>query len=157
MTETQSQSPPMLPWYVVPLMPLVALGLVGCCGISAVHTPADAGGPAAATVTESGVVLFTPETVGTQVLFDLPVHESADTDETILSASLQGAAEDSFAVLSPFPFLVPDGEEVFVRVQFAPKSVGTLTAELRLETEKMGVSTIPLSGTGLAVANSDGT
>ncbi len=126
---------------------MVLLGAAGCsCGVGA--DPAGTSN-AAGSVDSGGGVHFTPIANGTAESFPIPVRESADTNETIESASLAGSGAASFQILSQFPIDVPNGQDVAVEVQFAPSAAGTFEAELLLQTAKMGTSQISLVGTGL--------
>lgn len=126
---------------------IVLLGAGGCsCGVGA-----DPGGPTstAGAVAADGSVHFTAIEHGTTESFPIPVKESADTTETIQSASLTGSAAASFEILSHLPIAVPNGQDVAVEVQFTPTSAGTFEAQLMLQTAKMGTSQISLVGIGL--------
>lgn len=125
---------------------IALFGAGGCCGVAA-----DRQGPSssAGAVEADGSVHFTAIARGTTEAFPIPVKETADTSETIQSASLSGSGATSFKVLSYFPISVPNGQDVTVEVQFSPTSTGTFDAELLLQTAKMGTSQISLVGTGL--------
>lgn len=121
------------------------LGLADCgCGVGA-----DPGGArsSAGVVQADGSVHFTAIAPGTVESFPIPVRESADTTETIQSASVTGSAADSFQILSQFPIDVPKGQDVTVEVQFNPVAAGTFVAALMLQTAKMGTSQVLLFGT----------
>ncbi len=138
------------------LAPLVA-GLAGCwdfgCGVSPVPDNAD-GGSNVASVNAAGEVVFSQEIVGAVVTFAIPVYETATgQSETLLGASLEGTGKDAFTVLTTFPIEVPADGQASVTVQFSPGADGTFTAQLDLQTQKMGVSTIPLTGTGVSPTN----
>ncbi len=120
------------------------IGGFGGCGVGATPTEGDAG--AAATVSAAGVVTFEPILAGSSEDFEVTVRDSADTDETILGATLVGGGAGAFAVLATFPLNVPAGQGVPIDVQFAPDSAGTFDAQLVLQTAKMGPSPVPLVG-----------
>jgi hypothetical protein len=95
----------------------------------------------------NGDVVFAPQPVGTEVSFALPIHETASgTSETLVSAMLQGTGKDSFAILSAFPIAIAADRQVTVDLEFVPQHSGDVSAQLVLQTEKMGMSTIQLSG-----------
>ena len=125
------------------------VGLTGCvtgCGVGAVPTNGDAG---AASVSAAGVVTFRPIPVGSSEDFSVSVRDSADTDETILSAMLVGDGADAFTATAAFPLDVPAGQAVPIDVKFSPPSSGTFNAQLVLQTAKMGPSPVPLVGSSL--------
>ena len=128
------------------LCAVAMFGGVGCCGVSADPTTTANG---TAVVDSGGTVHFKGIQVGTVESFAIPVRETADTSETLVSATLTGSGAASFQVLSNFPIDVPDGQDVTVDVQFAPTGDDTFDAELLLQTAKMGTSQIPLVGIGL--------
>jgi len=133
-------------WLRLALAALVLLASGCSCGVGA--DPAGAS-DSAGSVSSDGSVHFTPIANGTAESFPIPVRETADTNETIESASLAGSGAASFRILSQFPINVPNGQDVAVEVQFAPSAPGTFAAELMLQTAKMGTSQIFLVGTGL--------
>ncbi len=96
--------------------------VVGCCGVA----PADG----ASHVDTNGDVHFDTTAVGASQTLFVPMEDSADVDETILSASVSGPGAKSFRVLSQFPLKVPAGTKVDVEIQFIPEEVGTETATL---------------------------
>jgi hypothetical protein len=102
------------------LIPLLMMGLGGCQ--CGVAAIAGDGGTAVASVTSNGDVVFV----------------------------LGGRGEGCVRVLSTFPIAVPANGLTTVDVQFAPETVGAIAAQLLLQTAKMGVSTIALSGAGVA-------
>lgn len=102
-----------------------------------------------AVVGDSGVVTFTSVQVGQAADFVVSLEDSADVSETILSATLTGPGADSFTVTSTLPIAVPAGQPVQIGIRFVPQTVATFTAQLQLQTMKMGVSTITLQATGL--------
>ncbi|HEX8793556.1 MAG TPA: hypothetical protein VF765_21585 [Polyangiaceae bacterium] len=94
----------------------------------------------------TGVVTFQPIQAGGFEDFEITVRDSADTDETILGATLVGDGAGAFAVHATFPLDVPAGHGVALDVEFAPASAGTFDAQLVLQTAKMGPSPVPLVG-----------
>jgi hypothetical protein len=120
------------------------IGGLGGCGVGATPTDGDAG--TAASVSATGVVTFQAIQPGTSEDFEVTVRDFADTDETILGATLVGAGSGAFAVHARFPLSVPAGQGVPIDVEFAPASAGTFDAQLVLQTAKMGPSPVPLSG-----------
>lgn len=127
----------------VSLVVLSIVGLAGCsCGVGAV--PSSSGDTAK--VSQDGTVVFNAIPVGQTESFSIPIKESADTDETIVTASTNGA----FTVLSSLPIYVPRGTAASIEVSFAPSVAGNASADLVLGTEKMGNSHVALTGTGLA-------
>jgi hypothetical protein len=127
-----------------------AASLPGClgpgdgCGVGAVPTMGDAG--TAASVSADGVVTFQTIPAGTSEDFQVTVRDSANTDETILSATLVGAGADAFKVVAKFPVYVPAGHGVPIDVQFVPPSASTFYAQLVLQTANMGPSPVSLVG-----------
>lgn len=127
-----------------------ASGLTGClggfggCGVGAV--PAESDGGAGASVSATGVVTFETIRAGSSEHYPVTVRDSADTDETIVGATLMGSGAGAFAVLTTFPVYVPAGQGVPVDVEFAPTSTGSFDAQLVLQTAKMGPSPVPLVG-----------
>lgn len=129
------------------LATVTSIAAVGCgCGVGA---DPDGASNAAGVVEADGRVRFTPIASGSTETFPIPVKESADTSETIQSASVSGGGAAAFKVLAALPINVPNGQDVPFEVQFAPTSAGTFEAELVLETAKMGSSRISIVGTGL--------
>ncbi len=131
----------------------IVVGAAGCylgCGVSPVPTHAPDGGTVTGAVDENGVVTFTAIPVGSSEAFSIPVKDTADTDETIMSAGLSGTGRANFVVLTTFPLFLPAGQTVMVEVQFTPDTPTVSEAELVLQTEKMGPSPMHLTGTGLA-------
>ena len=99
-------------------------------------------------VDDAGVVTFETVSVGSEVDFRVAVKDSADVSETITGATLAGTGAGAFSVLSSFPIDVPKGQPVVVDVRFAPQAMGSYTAQLILQTAKMGPSPVALRGTG---------
>ncbi len=130
----------------VVLCAVAMLGGAGCCGVSADPMGAH---NAVGVVASDGSVHFNGIQVGTAESFQIPVRETANTNETLVSATLTGTGAASFRVLSQFPIDVPEGQDVTVDVQFAPTGADTFDAQLSLQTAKMGTSQIPLVGVGL--------
>src|SRR5262249_38419488 len=127
------------------LLPLI-VELSACCGVEALPTN---GRGAVATVNGNGEVVFEALTVGSTASFDIPVHETASREsETLLGASLDGPGKAAFKIVSASAIVVPADEQATVTLEFAPDAEGAFSAELLLQTAKMGVSTISLSGTG---------
>ncbi len=136
-----------LRWLGRALGTLVLLGLANCsCGVGA---DPDGTSNAAGSVSSDGSVHFTTIRSGTAESFPIPVKESADTSETIESASVSGSGAAAFQIVSQFPIDVPNGRDATVEVKFAPSAAGTFEAVLLLETAKMGTSQISLAGTSL--------
>jgi hypothetical protein len=135
-------------WLGRALGTLVLLGLADCsCGVGA---DPDGTSNAAGSVSSDGSVHFTSIRSGTAESFPIPVKESADTSETIESASISGSGASAFQLVSQFPIEVPNGRDATVEVKFAPSAAGTtFEAVLLLETAKMGTSQISLAGTSL--------
>jgi hypothetical protein len=128
----------------------VALIQTGCgCGVVAVSGSVDDTDAGIVAYVDAGVVVFEPTLVGTVVQFDLPVTDSADTNETLLGASFSGTGAADFTVLSSFPIPIPAGAHATVEVEFTPSVSGAVTAVLNLQTEDMGVSPIRLAGEGV--------
>ncbi len=122
------------------------VGQASCTGCAAAADP-DGASNAAGIVASDGSVHFTTIPSGGMESFPIPVQESADTNETIVSASLTGSGASSFQIQSQFPLALPNGQDVAVEVEFAPTAVVTVDAALLLETAKMGTSQILLFGT----------
>ncbi len=119
------------------------------CGMALDPAAANDGGVAAsADITDGGVVEFTAVAVGASESYPIPVKDTADSDETITGARIEGTDAAAFQILSTFPIAVPAGQPTVVEVQFAPARSGAASAELILQTAGMGESTIPLAGTG---------
>jgi hypothetical protein len=114
------------------------------CGVGPI--PGQDAGPAY--VSEDGTVTFEPTAVGTSAQFQVAVKDSADVAETITGASLAGYDPDAFRVTSSFPIDVPAGGSALVGVEFVPPSAGTFSAQLVLQTMKMGPSPVALEGAG---------
>lgn len=102
-----------------------------------------------AVVGDSGVVTFTSVQVGDAANFIVSVQDSADVSETILGATVAGPGAGAFTVTSTLPIAVPAGQPVQIGVRFAPTTVASFTAQLQLQTMKMGVSTITLVAEGV--------
>ena len=102
-----------------------------------------------AVVGDSGVVTFTSVQVGEAADFIVSVQDSADVSETILGATVTGPGESAFTVTSTLPIAVPAGQPVQIGVRFDPPTVASFTAQLQLQTMKMGVSTITLQAAGV--------
>jgi hypothetical protein len=100
-------------------------------------------------VGDAGVVTFTSVQVGSAADFIVSVEDTADVSETILGATLTGLGASAFTVTSTWPMAVPAGQPVQVGIRFVPATVGTVTAQLQLQTMKMGVSTITLQAAGV--------
>lgn len=100
-------------------------------------------------VGDAGVVTFTSVQVGAGADFIVSVADTADVSETILGATVTGPGASAFTVTSTWPMAVPAGQPVQVGIRFVPSTVGTFTAQLQLQTMKMGVSTITLQATGV--------
>jgi hypothetical protein len=121
----------------------------GCgfgCGVAPDPTAMPDGGAATASI-ENGVVTFTPTLAGTVVSFAIPIKDTADMDETISGARLDGPNAADFSITATVPMFVPAGQAVQFEIQFAPREGGPKTAQLLLQTEGMGVSTVQLAGT----------
>jgi hypothetical protein len=117
----------------------LALLLTGCpCGV----------GPVPSADVVNGVVTFDPATVGEPEQLDVLFQDSADVDETLLSASLSGADAADFQVLSTFPVYIPAGTQAMLEIQFTPSHTGSASATLQLQTKEMGISPVQLAGTG---------
>lgn len=132
-------------WLRLAFAASLVLGLADCsCGVGA-----DSGAPPsdAGTIASDGSAHFTTIASGATETFPIPVKESADTNETIVSASLSGSGAAAFQILAQFPLQVPEGQDVPVNVQFAPTAAGVFEAQLLLQTAKMGTSQISLVGT----------
>jgi hypothetical protein len=129
---------------------LVAAAVVvtsGCmCGASAVPTHEQGKG---AVVEADGTVVYEHTTIGDSVKFDIPVRDTADVSETLMSARITGADADAFDVHATFPIDMPAGKTVHVEVTFHPTKTGEATAELVIETQAMGPSPIELTGVGI--------
>lgn len=124
-------------WFVASLMVFIA----GCgCGVGPVPTRSST-----ASVESDGTVTFDPISVGRTETFSIPVRESADTDETIVSARANG----DFDVLSTFPIYVPRGSAVTIEVAFTPTRSGMHSSVLELDTAKMGTSRVAMKGHAL--------
>lgn len=120
--------------------------VAGCgCGVGAVPSSTNTTGDTAK-VASDGTVTFNPIAVGTTESFSIPIKESADTDETIVMASTNGA----FQVLSSLPIYVPRGTAASIEVSFTPQAAGETSADLVLGTAKMGNSHVALAGTGIS-------
>lgn len=127
----------------------VVAGVVtsGCmCGASAVPTHAKGKG---AVVEADGTVVYDRTTVGESKSFDIPVRDTADVSETLVSAKIMGPDADAFDVHAAFPIDMPAGRTVHVEVTFHPTKSGEAIAELVIETEAMGPSPIELNGVGV--------
>jgi hypothetical protein len=122
---------------------------VGCVGFGCGAGPVPGNGKGAK-VTAAGVVVYDKTQVGDSVSFDIPVKDTADVDETLMSASIAGADADAFEIEAAFPIDMPAGEKVHVKVTFHPNKSGEAAAELTIQTEEMGPSpAIELRGVGL--------
>jgi hypothetical protein len=118
--------------------------LAGClCGASAVPTKDDGGG---AKVNSDGVVVFDKTEIGDSVTFKVPLHDTADVDETLMGATIGGADADSFELHARFPIDMAAGSVVHLEVEFHPTHAGKLDAELMVQTKEMGVSPIEMTG-----------
>lgn len=132
-------------WFRLALGASFLVGQASCsCGAGA--DPAAAPNLAGSVASDGSVHFATIPSGGTET-FPIPVKESADTNETIVSASLIGSGASSFQIRSQFPLAIPNGQDVAVEVEFTPTAVGTVDAELVLDTAKMGTSQILLFGT----------
>jgi hypothetical protein len=114
--------------------------LVGCgCGV----------GPSAGPNNDNGVVTFPDTATGSQEQLQIPFQDSADTDETIMGATITGPDAAAFTVIAKYPVPLPAGTQVNLEIQFAPTHLGTSTATLVLQTENMGPSPVQLQGTAV--------
>jgi hypothetical protein len=102
-----------------------------------------------AVVGDSGAVTFTSVQVGQAADFIVSVKDTADVSETILSGAVTGPGASAFTITSTWPIDVPAGQPVQVGIRFVPPTVGSFTAQLQLQTMKMGVSTITLEAAGV--------
>jgi hypothetical protein len=102
-----------------------------------------------AVVGDSGVVTLPSVQVGQTADFVVSLEDSADVSETILGATLTGPGASAFTVTSTLPIAVPAGQPVQVGIRFVPSTVETFTAQLQLQTMKMGVSTVTLEAAGV--------
>ncbi len=118
---------------------VVAAHLVGCgCGMT----------PSPGPDNDNGVVTFDPVPVGKSEVLQVPFQDTADTDETLLGATITGPDANAFTVIATYPIPVPAGTQVMLQIQFEPKMTGTSTATLVLQTQDMGPSPVQLQGTG---------
>ena len=126
----------------------MSVSMAGCmCGAAAVPTSEKGKG---AIVDHDGVVVYDQTPVGETVSFEIPVKDTADVDETIVSASITGEDADAFEIHARFPMDMPGGETVHVEVEFHPTKSGKASAELLIQTRDMGVSpAIELTGVGV--------
>ncbi len=120
------------------------------CGVGPIPDYQPSNDAGAGEITDAGVVEFDATELGATVSFTIPVKDSVDESETLLSASFTGPQAAAFAVTSSFPIPVPAGEQVSLKLQFTPMVVGTNSAKLVLQTQDMGVSPIPIQGVGVA-------
>jgi hypothetical protein len=130
-------------WKTVMMLAISAgasIATVGCCGVA----------PASDydKMNKDGAVQFDPTAVGASEVLTIPIKDTANVDETITAASLEGPGAGSFEVVSTFPIPVPAGTAVNVQVRFTPSAAGDTTATLVLQTEGMGPSPVDLDGTG---------
>lgn len=102
-----------------------------------------------AVVGDAGVVTFTSVQVGQAADFIVSVKDTADVSETILSGTVTGMGASAFTITSTWPLDVPAGQPVQVGIRFVPPTVASFTAQLQLQTMKMGVSTITLEAAGV--------
>jgi hypothetical protein len=152
LAETDAKESPMKASAIVlGILSLSLFGLSGCngigCGVGPVPSQNDGG--ATAHVDSSGHVVFSGLSVGESEVFAMPLMETADTDETIVSGTVSGAGAAAFQIVSTFPIQVADHQQVTLEVRFAPTMVGEADAELDLQTEKMGISHVDVEGTGM--------
>ena len=134
---------PAMIWKTVMMLAISAgasVATVGCCGVA----PA----PDYDKMNKDGAVQFDPTQVGASETLTIPIKDTANVDETITAASLEGPGAGSFEVLSTFPIAVPAGTSVNVQVRFTPTTAGDATATLVLQTEGMGPSPVDLDGPG---------
>jgi hypothetical protein len=82
---------------------------------------------------------------GDSVTFDVPIHDTADVDETLLGATVGGADADQFEVHAKFPMDMPAGNVVHIEVEFHPTRTGSFDAELLVQTQAMGVGPIDIT------------
>jgi hypothetical protein len=116
-----------------------AFHTIGCgCGV----------GPAPGDHVDNGVVTFDSVALGSSEQLTLPFQDSADTAETIMSATITGPDAAAFQVITPFPVPVPAGGTASLEIQFAPTHAGKASATLTLNTQAMGPSPVQLQGTG---------
>jgi hypothetical protein len=116
-----------------------AAHLIGCsCGVGAAPGPNN----------DNGVVTFDAVNVGSSEQLSVPFQDSADTDETIDSATITGPDAAAFTVISKLPIAVPAGTQQSLEIQFSPTHTGSASATLVLQTMNMGPSPVQLSGTG---------
>ena len=119
---------------------VAAAHTMGCgCGVAAAPGPHD----------QNGTVTFDAVALGSSQQLSIPFQDSADVDETITGATVEGADAAAFEVVSTFPIAVPAGEQASVVIRFAPTHTGDSQATLVLQTANMGPSPVPLDGTGV--------
>jgi hypothetical protein len=118
---------------------MVAASLGGCgCGVGAAPGPNN----------DNGVVTFAAVPVGSSTQLQVPFQDSADTDETILGASISGPDAAAFAVIATYPIPLPAGTQVALEIRFTPTHTGPASATVVLQTENMGPSPVQLAGSG---------